>query len=188
MSIRILSAVWEDGPSGRLETLVLMALADFSDSQGFSFPSVRTICEKARSKERAVRGALQTLEDEGWLCVDRERALANGKQTSNGYQINLERLGLAPAKNAAPLQNMQGPPAKNAAPKGVQKMQGLRTHQFNPRGRVPDAEAARICATLGRFAADSIRQGKTVLVEGTLLRPDEPLAQQLAERLERRRE
>lgn len=64
--------------------LTLLALADFADDKGRSFPSMRTLAEKTSLSVRTVRDRLRKLEDLGYLkTAPQERR--DGSQTSNEY-------------------------------------------------------------------------------------------------------
>lgn len=83
MSIKIMSWVWDHGPSDGTETLVLLALADFCDDDGRCYPSMRRIAEKARMQERSARRVIRRLEDGGWISVN----VGNGRKGCSQYQI-----------------------------------------------------------------------------------------------------
>lgn len=83
MSVKIMSWVWDHGPSDGTETLVLLALADFCDDEGRCYPSMRRIAEKARMQERSARRVIRRLEDGGWISVN----VGNGRKGCSQYQI-----------------------------------------------------------------------------------------------------
>ena len=68
------------------EKIVLLALADYADEQGSSYPSMLTICRKASMSESTVRRMLTKLEERG-LLVREERRTTGGAQQSNIYRI-----------------------------------------------------------------------------------------------------
>jgi hypothetical protein len=84
VSIRILSRIWESGPEDRGELLVLLALADFSNDAGESWPAVASIARKARMDERSARRILRKLEASGWLTSD----IGGGRHGCSRYRIN----------------------------------------------------------------------------------------------------
>jgi hypothetical protein len=183
MSIKILSSVWENGPAGRTQMLVLMALADHADANGQCWPSLRTIGLKARASLRAVRSALRELEagDDPWIShVPGKRA--NGAQTSNWYQINLAKLGIVevgkpikttPAEIAAPPAEIAAPPAKTAAPPGKNcrpqtpaKIAALEPINRNKGGTPAELTKTVAVALIGdasELQRKQIREGQTVV-------------------------
>jgi len=86
MSIKIMSQVWENGPTDHGELLVLLALADFCDDRGQCWPSMAAIAEKARMTERGARGAIARLEVAGYVRRDVNR----GRGLSNLYTVKPE--------------------------------------------------------------------------------------------------
>lgn len=68
------------------DKLTLAVLSTFADPDGYCWPSVRTIAERASLSERSVQYALRNLEVVGALIVQR-RANDNGGNSSNGYWI-----------------------------------------------------------------------------------------------------
>jgi hypothetical protein len=84
MSIKVMTRVWESAPvkGGRL--LILLALADFSDDAGRSWPSVATLARKARLTERQAQRCLIELTDQGLLQV----SLNAGPHGTNVYEIH----------------------------------------------------------------------------------------------------
>lgn len=87
MSIKIMSAVWENGPRGSAETMVLVALADYCNDDGECWPSVAAIARKARMTDRGVQKICARLCEIGWLQIDQSA----GRRGCNLYRITPER-------------------------------------------------------------------------------------------------
>lgn len=89
MSIKLMSAVWENGPQNKTELIVLLALADHSNDEGLSWPSVKRIAAKSRLKtDRGAQKVLRQLEADGWI----EITTGGGRSGCNIYKINPEHL------------------------------------------------------------------------------------------------
>lgn len=87
MSVKVMTAVWEYGPSDSTQRFVLLAIADNArDNGSHAFPSVKELSEKCALSERTVIRALDALIKDGYL-IRRRR-----KDTTNLYQVVLERL------------------------------------------------------------------------------------------------
>lgn len=69
MSIKVMSWVFEHGPSDPSERLVLLALADYASDNGEWSPSMVGIAQKAGMTERGARGVIRRLEAGGWIAV-----------------------------------------------------------------------------------------------------------------------
>ncbi len=98
MSIRVMTRVWEGYPGeSSHDLLALLALADWSDDEGRSFPSMATIGRKCRISERQAQRVLKRLAADGLVSI-----LANEKGGGSGmtkrFQINLNKLD----KNVTP--------------------------------------------------------------------------------------
>jgi len=83
MSIKIMSAVWENGPRGSAETMVLLAIADYCNDEGECWPSVQSIATKARMTERGVQKITARLVETGWLEIE----AGGGRRNCNLYRI-----------------------------------------------------------------------------------------------------
>lgn len=87
MSIRVMSAVWDNGPADSTQRFVLLAIADHtSDDGGNAYPSVQTIAKKCAMSTRTVIRAIDALIGDGYL-IRRRR-----KDTTNMYKVVLARL------------------------------------------------------------------------------------------------
>lgn len=70
------------------QKIVLLALADYADDEARCWPAMRTLAEKSSLSERAVRNAIRSLEEVGYLTTE-TRVRPNGSQTSNVYWLNV---------------------------------------------------------------------------------------------------
>lgn len=87
MSIRLMSAIWENGPANSTQRFVLLALADHgNDDGGNIFPAIDTIARKTALSERTVIRAIEGLVQDGYLIRQRRQSV------SNAYHIVLARL------------------------------------------------------------------------------------------------
>lgn len=87
MSIKVMSWVWDNGPTAAVDRLVLLALADFCDDQGKCWPSMDRIGEKACMTGRGARNVIRRLEEEGWISV----AVGGGRGGCSTYQIIMQK-------------------------------------------------------------------------------------------------
>lgn len=86
MSIRIMSQVWNMEIEDSTTKLTLMALADFSDDEGYCYPSYEVLAKKiSKSKRTAIR-AVEKLAELGFLQKEK-RELNDGTSRTNLYKI-----------------------------------------------------------------------------------------------------
>ncbi len=71
MSIKIMSHVWERSQQKGSRLLLLLAIADHADENGFAWPGIATLAEKIRMSERHTKRLIGELEAESELYVDR---------------------------------------------------------------------------------------------------------------------
>ena len=86
MSIKLTAKAWETSQSGN-DLLVLLALCDFSNDEGMSFPSLKTLCNKAKVGKSTLAYILKAYEDIGVITRER-RTRDNKSNTSTLYKIN----------------------------------------------------------------------------------------------------
>lgn len=82
----VIPTVWLTALLTSSQKLVLCALASFADGDGYSWPSIPALAERASLSERTVQAALRALQDMGVVQVE-ERYDAAGDRTSNGYWL-----------------------------------------------------------------------------------------------------
>lgn len=93
MSSKIQGNVWDACAAHNItgaKLLIMARLADYSNDEGISYPSVDTICRQLGLGKSTVCTALSWLEAEGWLF--RESRRRGNRNTSNLYRLNAERL------------------------------------------------------------------------------------------------
>lgn len=89
MSLKIMAAVWEDQDTRGSERLVLLALADQANDQGYCWPSLETIAIKCNLKRRYVIDLVKALTEKG--KIEREQRSENGLHTSTMYRVVVRR-------------------------------------------------------------------------------------------------
>lgn len=104
MSLRLLTLVWEKAPYKDGALLLLLALADFSNDEGISWPAVETVAHKARMGERHARRLLRQFEDDGVLVTE-ERGT---QHRPNCYRISLTKLSEFPDRTKSPPCDSEG--------------------------------------------------------------------------------
>ncbi|XBH21692.1 helix-turn-helix domain-containing protein [Jonesiaceae bacterium BS-20] len=90
MSVKASSWAWSLKSVSGHELLVLLALADAANDDGYCWPSQAEIACKARQVDRTVRRHLTSLTQKGLIQVETRmrRGWGNGR-SSNGYYLNL---------------------------------------------------------------------------------------------------
>jgi hypothetical protein len=85
-----------------MQKAVLIVLARHSQEDGTNSksPSVQTVAEKAGMCERAARGALRALEDDGWIIALGSKA--GGRRQTTRYIIVVGRLGPTDTRHDVP--------------------------------------------------------------------------------------
>lgn len=83
MSIRLMAAAWDADVSGG-DLLVLLALADFAGDDGWCWPAVATIAQRARMTDRGARGIIRRLEEKGLILCEISKG---GKGRGSRYMV-----------------------------------------------------------------------------------------------------
>lgn len=83
MSFKVTNWVWARSESRNGARLVMLALADRADDDGFCWPSIDDLAERTRLSPRAVQKGIAALVKDGELKVEN----GGGRHRSNRYQI-----------------------------------------------------------------------------------------------------
>ena len=109
MSIRVMTRVWDvDLPDS--EKLVLLALADCANDEGFCWPSMATLARKCSKSDRTVQKAVKSLCQRGQLS--REARLGKGVH----YFVH-PRSDCSPEEPSPPNASAQTPEANDVNPR-----------------------------------------------------------------------
>lgn len=108
-----MSVVWKITDLNTTQKMVMLALADNADDDGKCWPSIAHIAKKCSLKERAVYGALKSLDEAGYI------SRIHGERKTTVYKLNpalnAPMHNMHPAPDAGdPLHNMHPTPALNA--------------------------------------------------------------------------
>lgn len=110
MSVRCITTVLDHSQHAGTELLMLVVLADYSDDDGNSYPSVAALARKCRMGPRNANYILNALQGSGELRVMKN----DGPRGTNRYRIMLAHLARQPLHRSAPLQ--AGSPLKQSSP------------------------------------------------------------------------
>jgi hypothetical protein len=93
MSIKVMTAVWEHSKAAGTDLLVLLALADNSDDDGYAFPSVAHAARKCKISTSTARRHMRRLQ-----ALDELVVIEGGGRTSTpgGTRSNLYRVLVFP--------------------------------------------------------------------------------------------
>jgi hypothetical protein len=83
-----MTQVWKGGPGDRSQRLLLLALADSANDEGFCWPGTALLAGKASMSVRTVLRALGSLKNDGWIRINPKAYRCKG----NTYEINLDKL------------------------------------------------------------------------------------------------
>lgn len=78
-----MSRVWKHSNQRGGALLILLALADFADDEGYAWPAVQTLATKARMTERNARYTLRSLEADGEITT----TPGGGRYGTSGYVV-----------------------------------------------------------------------------------------------------
>jgi hypothetical protein len=92
-----MTSVWDDlRTQAHSELLVLLALADWANDDGYCWPTISALATKARLSERAVQQILGRLTTTGRI----RRIQGGGRGRANRYQVVATRNGASETVNA----------------------------------------------------------------------------------------
>lgn len=91
MSIRVMSEVWDHANLEGAQLLVLLALADFANDDGYCWPSYETLAKKARVSRRYAIQVVKRLQALGYVVATHRRG-EDGEWSSNGYIVQVDAI------------------------------------------------------------------------------------------------
>ena len=77
MSVKVITRVWDTSKQKRAPLLVMLALADFADDNGYCFPGIESLAFKARVTDRGVKGIISRLVSSGEVLEAKGRGRGN---------------------------------------------------------------------------------------------------------------
>lgn len=129
MSIKVMNHVWEHCQQKNTKLIAMLALADWSNDEGVSYPGVERLAKKCRVKRRRMEAILTSLEEDGEIAVIVHGGIPTKSGNTNRYYVlkYCESLGIEPVKiiprhaqkrgsinNDDPQKNAGDDPQKNA--------------------------------------------------------------------------
>jgi len=132
MSIKIMSEIWDSAEAEGATLLILLALADFSNEEGQSWPSIASLCRKSRVSERRVHEIIHELSTTGLLTVERNA----GPNGVNVYTLMPRGALSAPLNSTAGVRkNTPGGVAASAPKPSLEPSLGTTTATTTARAR-----------------------------------------------------
>lgn len=136
MSIEVSAEVWRHSKQRGSRLLLLVAIADYCNAEGWAWPSIKSLCQRTRMGERYVQKMLQEIKEDGELEI---RARSNEKgQQSNFYRVRITPVnnGTPPVHDAPPDEPEYTPPVNRSTPNP--SIQPSRNHQEGDSPLTPD--------------------------------------------------
>ncbi|MEZ2349566.1 helix-turn-helix domain-containing protein [Caballeronia sp. RCC_10] len=158
MSVKVMSAVWENYPVGGGELVLALALADHAHDDGTHiWPKVATLAKKTRQSERTVQYQLRKMESDGFITLVNQGK--GGRNLSREYAINMEHINGA---NAAPVDDVKEPSANGETFASFLPGKGAND---NAQGCNPQQETVQFAAQKGAAAIAPAYNRQTTIKE-----------------------
>lgn len=90
MSFEVIKKVLDNGPADRTETLLLVAIAEHANDDGYAWPGVEKIAHRTRCCKRQAIRLIKKLSLDGWI-VTLPKSAGEGKK-GTAYQFNLTKI------------------------------------------------------------------------------------------------
>lgn len=111
MSIKLMTKVWEQAEAEGTKLLLLLALADMANDEGYCWPSYNTLAKKIRVSQTHTIHLVSELVEQGYVV--KEKRKIGEEQTSNGYWLKVPPL-LTPVNPPSELELT--PPLNSSSP------------------------------------------------------------------------
>lgn len=112
MSIRIMTQVWAADLDSATQKIVLLALADNANDEGWCWPAIGTIAKKCSLSDRTVQDQIAILSTKKLLTIK-----AGGGRVTNQYQITIS--ANSPSEGCAKITGAQISPLTQDHPRGA---------------------------------------------------------------------
>lgn len=122
MSIKIMSQIWENSNQSGAGLLLLLALADHANDEGYCYPGVNRLAHKIRRTENAVQKTLKALVESGDLEIYHNQGIQTASGKTNLYRIIIPQgvEKVIPQKKGVEIPIPQG--VEKTTPDGVEKV------------------------------------------------------------------
>lgn len=87
MSVKVMASVWEHSRQEGTALLMLLAIADNANEYGEAWPSIGSLAQKCRLKERQAQKLIKKLEADNELIVGRQRGHVTPTGRTNLYTV-----------------------------------------------------------------------------------------------------
>jgi hypothetical protein len=123
VSVKVSSFYWDYHKYKSAKKLLLLALADYSNEEGVSYPGVASLAKKCECKERNIQTHLRQLEDDNEIRTDTCEGMKtqNGQHT-NRYYLLAYRRSVGIDKGVQSIAPPGGKGVQSSALKGVQSI------------------------------------------------------------------
>jgi len=92
MSVRLMSAIFENRELNPTARLIMLALADHADDDGRCYPSIPRLCQRTGLSERAIQTNTRALVEQGYVRI----VPGGGKGNANLYFVSANPASSAP--------------------------------------------------------------------------------------------
>ena len=109
MSNTALNWAWLIEKLTPIQKLILIALADYADKEGYCWPAIKSLSERCNVVVRTIQRNLKVLEDNDLIMIE-SRERKDGSSTSNGYLLAMpikEKLSPLHAKPIIPSMSVE---------------------------------------------------------------------------------
>lgn len=154
MSVHVTSLVWKCQTIDVTRKIVLLALADYSNDEGTSYPGKAALAAKTSLAPRAVDSAVIALAKDGYIDVLLNSGKASHGGKTNLYRIHLSKLEQPPASHAPASDTPRitctrstgtKPPASHAPKPSLEPSLSAETDLFRqPIRKIPKPETVEI--------------------------------------------
>lgn len=102
MSIKVMTEVWANSAAEGTALLMMLAIADFADDEGYAYPGIGTLAKKCRVSRRSIQRSIKHCQEIKELGVAQNKGIKTGHGSTNLYRIFLPNLGVTKCR---PLNN-----------------------------------------------------------------------------------